>query len=179
MKNLISIFLLSSPSERMQSLCCCYTDGQVEFPISQSNSITLGSGNPIVTNRQLGSFLEFIPLLSLMRDTYTPANLPYHFIVTSMPGYGFSTPPPTHRELDMLEVPMMLNQVMLNLGFGGGYIAHGGDIGSRIARILAVKHEACKGIHFIPHVITQSKLTFWSRPTHIRNTQETRNCFLR
>ena len=93
----------------------------------------------------IGSFLEFLPILQLMKDQYTPQTLPYHLIVASMPGYGFSTPPPLHRELGILEVPAMFNQLMVDLGFGDGYIAHGGDIGSRFARILAVKHEACKG----------------------------------
>lgn len=37
---------------------------------------------------------------------------------------------------------------MLNLGFDsqhGGYIAQGGDIGSLVAKTLALNHEDCKG----------------------------------
>jgi microsomal epoxide hydrolase len=63
-----------------------------------------------------------------------------------MPGYGFSTPPPQDRELGALEVPKMFDELMRDLGFTG-YVAHGGDIGSRICRILAAEHEACKAVH--------------------------------
>lgn len=112
---------------------------------------------PIMLNHGWpGSFLEFLPLLQLMKDQYTPQTLPFHLVATSMPGYGFSTPPPTHREFDFVEVPGMFNQVMLDLGFGGGYIASGGDIGSRFARILAAKHEACKGMAYIIHLLAQA-----------------------
>ena len=36
---------------------------------------------------------------------------------------------------------------MIGLGFGSGYIAHGGEIGSFLSRILAVRYDACKAIH--------------------------------
>lgn len=36
---------------------------------------------------------------------------------------------------------------MLDLGFATGYIAQGGDLGAGIARVLAVKHSACKAMH--------------------------------
>ncbi|KAF2793326.1 epoxide hydrolase [Melanomma pulvis-pyrius CBS 109.77] len=111
---------------------------------------------PILLNHGWpGSFLEFLPMLQLMKDQYTPQTLPYHLIATSMPGYGFSTPPPQHRELGILEVPAMFNQLMLDLGFKDGYISHGGDIGSRFSRILAAKHEACKAIHVNYGLISQ------------------------
>lgn len=34
---------------------------------------------------------------------------------------------------------------MGNLGFGDGYVAQGGDIGSKVARILGAKYSSCKG----------------------------------
>lgn len=120
--------------------------GQVSFPTNISTFKVREMLSRDLPNRYAGSFLEFLPMLQLMKDQYTPETLPYHLIATSMPGYGFSTPPPLNRELEILEVPAMFNQMMLDLGFGGGYIAHGGDIGSRFARILAAKHEACKGL---------------------------------
>ena len=40
-----------------------------------------------------------------------------------------------------------LNKLMIGLGFGSGYLAQGGDLGSFISRVLAVKYDACKGIH--------------------------------
>jgi microsomal epoxide hydrolase len=102
---------------------------------------------PIMLNHGWpGSFLEFLPILQLFKEQYTPETLPYHLIVTSMPGYGFSTPPPQDRELGALEVPKMFDELMRDLGFEG-YVAHGGDIGSRISRILAAEHEGCKAVH--------------------------------
>lgn len=34
---------------------------------------------------------------------------------------------------------------MVNLGFESGYVAQGGDVGSKISRILGAKHDSCKG----------------------------------
>ena len=36
---------------------------------------------------------------------------------------------------------------MVGLGFGSGYIAQGGDIGSFVSRELAAKYDGCKGMH--------------------------------
>jgi microsomal epoxide hydrolase len=95
-----------------------------------------------------GSILEFVPLLSLFRTQYTPQDLPFHIIVPALPGYAFSSPPPLDRNFTMLEVADMLNSLMLELGFGAtGYVAQGGDIGSRLARLLGAKHDACKAVH--------------------------------
>ncbi|KAH8809006.1 Alpha/Beta hydrolase protein [Xylogone sp. PMI_703] len=94
-----------------------------------------------------GSFFEFLPFLSLIRDEYSPDSLPYHFIVPSLPGYTFSSGPPLDKNFDTKDVARIINQVMINLGFEDGYIAQGGDIGAKIGRILAVDHDACKAIH--------------------------------
>lgn len=92
-----------------------------------------------------GSFLEFLPILQKFRGEYTPETLPYHLIVPSLPGYAFSSGPPLDRDFGTGDIARVLDQLMKNLGFGDGYIAQGGDIGSRIARHLAVDHESCKG----------------------------------
>jgi microsomal epoxide hydrolase len=94
-----------------------------------------------------GSFLEFLPILSLLKSKYTPSTLPYHIIVPSSIGYGFSSPPPLDRDFRIEDVARLMNGLMLQLGFGDGYAVQGGDIGSKIARVIAVKHEACKAIH--------------------------------
>lgn len=39
---------------------------------------------------------------------------------------------------------------MLILGYGSGYIVQGGDVGSKVARVMAAKHEECKGKHLHP-----------------------------
>ncbi|KZP29746.1 epoxide hydrolase [Athelia psychrophila] len=94
-----------------------------------------------------GSFLEFLSILAIMRERYTPSSLPYHLIVPSMPGYAFSSPPPADRDFDKIDVARIYNKLMVGLGFGGGYVAQGGDVGSFIARILSGQYESCKAVH--------------------------------
>ncbi|KAJ5639380.1 uncharacterized protein N7484_007242 [Penicillium longicatenatum] len=94
-----------------------------------------------------GSFLEFLPILELFRKDYTPSTLPYHLIVPSLPGYAFSSGPPLDRNFGTMDVARVLDQLMRNIGFESGYVAQGGDIGSRIARELAVDYESCKAVH--------------------------------
>ncbi|KAI9738745.1 MAG: hypothetical protein M1834_008252 [Cirrosporium novae-zelandiae] len=90
------------------------------------------------------SFFEFLPLLSLIQEKYTPSTLPYHFVVPSLPGYTFSSGPPQDKNFGTEDVARIINQVMINLGFEAGYVAQGGDIGAKIVRILAVDYESCK-----------------------------------
>lgn len=89
--------------------------------------------------------MEFLPILDIFRQEYTPASLPYHLIVPSLPGYTFSSGPPLDRNFTTADIARVLDQLMKDLGFESGYIAQGGDIGSRVARGLAVDHESCKG----------------------------------
>jgi pimeloyl-ACP methyl ester carboxylesterase len=118
---------------------CCMA-GQV-CALLFSSVVTKNVYKPYI----LGSFLEFLPILSLMKDKYTPQKLPYHIVVPSLPGYGFSSSPPLDRDFSMNDIGALINQLMIDLGFGEGYIAQGGDIGSRVAKILAWDYEACKG----------------------------------
>ena len=67
-------------------------------------------------------------------------------IVPSLPGYTFSSGPPLDRDFGTHDIAHVLNQLMVGLGFESGYAAQGGDIGSRIARELAVDYESCKGM---------------------------------
>ncbi|RGP74481.1 microsomal epoxide hydrolase [Fusarium longipes] len=94
-----------------------------------------------------GSFLEFLKILSLLKDRYTPETLPYHIVVPSLPGYAFSSKPPLDRDFRAEDVARVVNTLMIQLGFGNGYVTQGGDIGSRISRILASDHEECKAVH--------------------------------
>lgn len=86
-------------------------------------------------------------MLSLIREKYSPEDLPYHFVIPSLPGFTFSSGPPLNADFIGQDTARVINQVMLNLGFDGGYVAQGGDIGSKISRILAVDYEACKAVH--------------------------------
>ncbi|GKT58206.1 epoxide hydrolase [Colletotrichum tofieldiae] len=94
-----------------------------------------------------GSFLEFFPILDLLVNKYTPDTLPYHVIVPSLPGYGLSSGSiPLDKETLQQSVAASLHQLMLDLGFGGGYAAQGGDIGSFMARHMSAYNE-CKAFH--------------------------------
>jgi microsomal epoxide hydrolase len=94
-----------------------------------------------------GSFLEFLPILALLKARYTEEELPYHFIVPSSPGYAFSSPPPLDRDFRIEDVARVMNHLMVDLGFGSGYVVQGGDIGSKVARAIAAEHESCLAIH--------------------------------
>ncbi|KAH8703842.1 Alpha/Beta hydrolase protein [Talaromyces proteolyticus] len=91
-----------------------------------------------------GSFLEFLPMLQMFREEFTPDTLPYHLIVPSLPGFTFSSGPPLDRNFEISDIARVMDQLMKDIGFESGYIAQGGDIGSRIARNLAVDHDSCK-----------------------------------
>jgi microsomal epoxide hydrolase len=93
-----------------------------------------------------GSFLEFLPIMQILMKKYTPSTLPYHIIVPSLPGYAFSSPPSHDRDFQLQDVARILNNLMIQLGFGTGYVAQGGDIGSKVARVLGGVHEEAKGM---------------------------------
>ncbi|CBX99556.1 hypothetical protein IAQ61_005189 [Plenodomus lingam] len=95
-----------------------------------------------------GSFLEFIPLMDLVRKKYTPETLPYHIIAPSLPGYALSSDPPLDRDWNTADTSRIMHKMLLSLGFStSGYLAQGGDIGSFVARELAATYPECKGMH--------------------------------
>lgn len=84
-----------------------------------------------------------------MKEKYTPQTLPYHLVVPSLPGYAFSSTPPLDRDFGRVDICKVINQLLVDLGFGSGYVAQGGDIGSGVARALGTEYEACKGLSSI------------------------------
>ncbi|KAF2429983.1 alpha/beta-hydrolase [Tothia fuscella] len=94
-----------------------------------------------------GSIMEFFSILTILSERYTPDTMPYHFIVPSMPGYAFSSPPPTDRDFRVQDVASIMNSLMINLGFGSGYVCQGGDIGSKVSRVMAATYAEVKAIH--------------------------------
>lgn len=95
-----------------------------------------------------GSICEFLDILDLLKAKYTPQDLPYHVIVPSLPGYGYSSSPGLEVDYTIEMAASAMNNLMTGLGFGNGYLVQGGDLGSFIARALATKYEECKGCHF-------------------------------
>lgn len=94
-----------------------------------------------------GSPLEFLGTLELLGRKYSPEELPCHVVVPSLPGYAFSSGPPMDRNFNTEGIARVMDKLMVGLGFGDGYVAQGGDIGSFVSRVLAVKAEACKAAH--------------------------------
>lgn len=91
--------------------------------------------------------MEFLGLLDLARAKYAKAELPYTFIVPSLPGYAYSGGPSLKQESTCESMADAVDRLMIGLGFGSGYVAQGGDIGSFVARILASKYASCKAAH--------------------------------
>ncbi|KZL73892.1 epoxide hydrolase [Colletotrichum tofieldiae] len=141
-------FTLNIPLSRLSSKWKADTNYDVHFValISQHKDavpVVLLHGFP-------GSFIEYLPILDLLGKRYTPETLPYHIIVPSLPGYGFSGFSPehgeasSHIEFNFDDGAEMINQLMVLLVFGRQYIAHGGDLGTLYARILAQDYSGCK-----------------------------------
>jgi microsomal epoxide hydrolase len=74
-------------------------------------------------------------------------DLPFHAIIPTLPGYGFSSPPPLHRQFCTEDVACLLDQLMRGLGFDK-YVAQGGDYGAFVSHRLAEAHDACVAAHF-------------------------------
>lgn len=98
----------------------------------------------LLTNSSTSSFLEFLPIMSILVRRYTPATLPYHIIIASLPGYTFCSPAPLHRDFRIEDIVAVVNTLM-DLRFGSGYVAQGGDIGSKVSRALGAVHPEYKG----------------------------------
>lgn len=93
-----------------------------------------------------GTFLEFLGMLESFKLKYSPDTLPYHLIVPSLPGFALSGMPLLQKNISQIDIARILNEMMRSIGFGNGYVAQGGDVGSRVARLMAVNHDECKGV---------------------------------
>ena len=95
-----------------------------------------------------GSFLEFLPMLRLLTSKYTPETLPYHMVVPSLPGYTLSGTIPTTKDFKLEDCATILDTLMCDLGFNrSGYVVQGGDVGSRVARVLGGTQPRARAIH--------------------------------
>jgi pimeloyl-ACP methyl ester carboxylesterase len=104
----------------------------------------------LLTHGWPGSFLEYLDLLPLLTDPGSHGGDPadsFTVVVPSLPGYGFSGPPPT-AGLSPAAVAGLWHQLMRDgLGYER-YVAHGGDLGAGVTAWLARAHpEAVAGIH--------------------------------
>ena len=104
----------------------------------------------LLTHGWPGSFLEYLKVLPLLADPAAhdadPADA-FTLIVPSLPGYGFSGPPPP-TGLTGQQVAALWHALMASgLGYQR-YVAHGSDLGAGITAWLARGHpEAVRAIH--------------------------------
>jgi microsomal epoxide hydrolase len=80
-----------------------------------------------------GSFLEFLKILKLLKEKYTPETLPYHVIVPSIPGFAFSSLPILERTFTVQDTVRIFDKLVSGLGFGK-FVVQGGDLGSILAK---------------------------------------------
>uniref|UniRef100_A0A8H7NHA4 AB hydrolase-1 domain-containing protein n=1 Tax=Bionectria ochroleuca TaxID=29856 RepID=A0A8H7NHA4_BIOOC len=124
----------------MPSLYFSYMDGQVSY----LNALRHLSA---MTYMVVGNHTEFLKVLGILRQKYSPNELPYHVIVPSLPGYTLSSGPPLTKDWNTEDIGRIMNKLMIGLGFGNGYISQGGDIGAFVSWVLAVNHKECHAIH--------------------------------
>jgi pimeloyl-ACP methyl ester carboxylesterase len=104
----------------------------------------------LLTHGWPGSFLEYLRVLPLLADpaahSADPADA-FTVIVPSLPGYGFSGPPPPSG-LTARHVAALWHALMAS-GLGHErYLAHGSDLGAGVTAWLARDHpEAVRAIH--------------------------------
>jgi microsomal epoxide hydrolase len=96
-----------------------------------------------------GSFLEFLPILRLLTKKYTRETLPYHVVIPSLPGYTLSSPPPKDKDFKIQDAATILDNLMRQLGFEeSGYVVQGGDVGSKLARVLGgTTNNVARAVH--------------------------------
>ena len=93
-----------------------------------------------------GSHLEFLGVMDVLLKKYKPAELPYHIIAPSLPGWTLSSGPPTDRNFETEDTARVINALMVGLFGDTQYIAQGGDIGSYVCRVLQT-YPTCRAIH--------------------------------
>ena len=104
----------------------------------------------LLTHGWPGSFLEYLPILPLLTDPgghgADPADA-FTVVVPSLPGYGFSAPPPP-TGLTGREVAQLWHELMtVGLGYDR-FVAHGSDLGAGVTAWLARDQpEAVAAIH--------------------------------
>ncbi|KAJ4352418.1 uncharacterized protein N0V89_007766 [Didymosphaeria variabile] len=93
------------------------------------------------------TFVESLPLLTLLQQKYSPEKLPYHVILPSQVGWAFSSPPPLDKDWSYADSARILHKLMTaTLGFEK-YAVSGGDIGAGIGRIMASSYREVSAFH--------------------------------
>jgi pimeloyl-ACP methyl ester carboxylesterase len=102
----------------------------------------------IITHGWPGSFLE---LLKVAPQLAGSRSAPFHVVVPSLPGYGFSERP-SAPGMNTFRTGQLWVSLMRELGYGR-FVAQGGDIGANVSSVMAWKHpESVIALHlnYIP-----------------------------
>ena len=97
------------------------------------------------------SFYRFHKIIPLLTDPESVGGSPedsFDVIVPSLPGFGFSDRPHLTGGMKSLRASSLLSKLMTEVLGYQRYAVGGGDIGSRVTRLLALAHpEQVLGIH--------------------------------
>jgi pimeloyl-ACP methyl ester carboxylesterase len=97
------------------------------------------------------SFYRFHKIIPLLTDPESAGGNPedsFDVIVPSLPGFGFSDRPSFPGGMKSLRTASLLSKLMTEILGYKRYAVGGGDIGSRVTRLLALAHpEQVLGIH--------------------------------
>jgi len=116
----------------------------VHVPGSSETAVPL-----LLTHGWPSSFLEYVAVLPLLTSSVSgpPALDAFRIVAPSLPGFGFSGPPP-EEGLDYDKVSEIWHRLMVDVFGYERYFAHGSDLGAGITARLARNHpEAVVAIH--------------------------------
>jgi pimeloyl-ACP methyl ester carboxylesterase len=102
----------------------------------------------IITHGWPGSFLEMLKVAPILAGSHSD---PFHVIVPSLPGYGFSERP-SSPGMNTFRTAELWVKLMRELGYDR-FVAQGGDIGANVSSVMAWKHpESVLALHlnYIP-----------------------------
>src|SRR5262249_21653493 len=102
----------------------------LHFRSRHTNAVPL-----IITHGWPGSFLELLKVAPMLADDAAP---PFHVIVPSLPGFGFSERP-SAAGMNAFRTAELWVQLMRELGYRR-FVAQGGDIGAFVSSVMAWKH---------------------------------------
>jgi pimeloyl-ACP methyl ester carboxylesterase len=102
----------------------------LHFRSQHANAVPL-----VITHGWPGSFLELLKVAPMLADS---ASNPFHVIVPSLPGYGFSERP-SSPSMNTFRTADLWVGLMRELGYGR-FVAQGGDIGANVSSVMAWKH---------------------------------------
>jgi len=115
----------------------------LHFRSRHANAVPL-----IITHGWPGSFLELLKVAPMLADSESD---PFHVVVPSLPGYGFSERP-SLPGMNTFRTAELWVKLMRQLGYER-FVAQGGDIGANVSSVMAWKHpESVFALHlnYIP-----------------------------